>query len=150
MRSSLDDKSVVYQYQRVVLAATREAICVDLPLQFSHAERQLLDQIIEIHLLLAWLWLIYSILEGLSGDIVVDVLAFADEFLDVIGKVEAAKRAFCFDFEPLSATLGMEVVLWVAAEDQDFLSRLEVNQADGAVGHIEVLVLILFVTHVLQ
>ena len=65
-----------------------------------------------------------------------------NELLDFHTEVIATQGAFCLDFEPFAAAFEMEVVLRIAFEDYDLILRLEMFEADGALGHIFILILV--------
>ena len=69
--------------------------------------------------------------------------------MDLFSEVEAAQWALCLDFKPLDATLHVEVMLLVACEHYNLVVWAEVDQADRAVWHIRIFLLVLQVTHVL-
>ena len=118
-----------------------------------------MDEVVEGGLLLAHsLVLVHVILDdftgtlvdSLYGHLVYDVVTFLDEIIHLGSEIVSAQGALILNFEPLATALGVEVVLLVAGKDHDFVVSSESHQADGAVGHLVVLILILFVAQVLQ
>ena len=70
--------------------------------------------------------------------------------MDLLGEIEAAQRTLCLNFEPLNATFLMEVMLFIAGENNYLVIRAEGNQTDCAIRHIGILFLILLMAHMLE
>ena len=62
----------------------------------------------------------------------------------------AAKRAISLEHKPLHTALSVEIVFWITAENYDIAVSFEVYQANGAVRHIGIFLVMLLVAHCFQ
>ena len=65
----------------------------------------------------------------------------------VFCEVMSAEWTFSLHLKPIHAALLMEVVFGIARQDQDVLICLEGNEANDAVGHLVIFVLILSIIY---
>ena len=158
---------------RVVLEVAELApiylVSVQSLVEFTHRCGQLTDQLIQLSLLV-WLRcitidvivvvllilnrilaiVVLTFIDCLACKVVVDILLLTHKLMDLLSEISSTQRAFSFDFEPFLSTLFVEVVLWVAFEHHQLVFFIKRKQADRAVWHIEIFLLVLRVTHAWQ
>ena len=86
------------------------------------------------------------IVQCLASNVVDDVFVVLVLFVDFLLKVKSTQWALSFDSEPFVATVFVEIVLWIAVENNDLIRWLKIDQADGAVRHVLIFLLVFFVT----
>ena len=137
-------------------------------LKLVHALSQFSDELIEVSLLTINLVLATTtafasvrlqvfifpiayirVIDGLSRNVISNIVPFAYEFGNLTGKIVPAKGALCLDLEPLLPALLVEIVLAIALENYYLVTRGESYQANGAIGHVGVFVLVLTMGQVL-
>ena len=122
-------------------------------MQFAHTVGQLTDKVIELGLLLVDSSLSAErriLVNGLSSDISNDIVIFLNKLVNLIREIESAKGTFSLDLKPFLATLLVEIVLFIAGENDNIFVRCESDQANDTVGHIRIFLLILAVGHVFE
>ena len=122
-------------------------------MQFAHTVGQLTDKVIELGLLLVDSSLSAErriLVNGLSSDIRDDIVIFLNKLVNLIREIESAKGTFSLDLKPFLATLLVEIVLFIAGENDNIFVRRESDQANDTVGHIRIFLLILAVGHVFE
>lgn len=143
-------------------------VSVQSLVKFTHWCGQFTNQLIQLSLLVWLRWItidvvvillildlilaidVLTFIDCLACKVVVDILLLTHKLMDLLSEISTTQRAFSFDFEPFLSTLFVEVVLWVAFEHHEFVFFIKRKQADRAVWHIEIFLLVLRVTHAWQ
>jgi len=125
--------------------------------EFPHRCCQLAHQLIQLSLLVRLniviidvvltiliiiLAIVLTFIDCLASQIAIDILLMTDELVDLLSEISSTQRAFCFDFEPFLSTLFVEVVLGVAFENHELVLFGKSEQADWAVRHIKIFLLV--------
>lgn len=132
----------------IVGVAPLELFSTDSLVQLTEGGCQFTDELVELRLL--GVGVLGVVADGLARHIVDDVSITRHVLVDFGGEVAAAQRTLRFNLEPVLPALHVEVVLRVAAEHNDLVLRCKRDQADRAVGHLAVLLLVVLMRHVRQ